>query len=166
MLLFLMRLSMRGRPNTAFEIARDRKVEQSMAGEIHLDRSLAAERGRPHAQAALLHRAVWALAAAGLVLRLAFALLPLPVHLVVLEDDAWMVTAIARNFALGHGITADGVNPTTGFQPLYPLTLGALPYLIAPGALDLGFTANLVICALLNTLAIWPRWWLARRFVG
>src|SRR5262249_34942662 len=88
------------------------------------------------------------------------------IHLIVLEDDAWMVTAIARNFALGHGITADGVNPTTGFQPLYPLTLGALPYLIAPGNLDAGFTANLVICALLNTLAIWPLWWLARRFGG
>ncbi len=113
-----------------------------------------------------LRRAVWALAAIGLVLRLAFAMLPLAVHLVVLEDDAWMVTAIARNFALGRGITADGANPTNGFQPLYPLTLGALPYLAAPNALDAGFTANLIICALLNTLALWPLWWLARRFGG
>jgi hypothetical protein len=113
-----------------------------------------------------LRRAVWALAALGLALRLAWALLPLSTHLVVLEDDAWMVTAIARNFALGHGITADGANPTTGFQPLYPLTLGALPYVLAPGALDAGFTANLVICALLNILALWPLWWLARRFGG
>jgi hypothetical protein len=113
-----------------------------------------------------LRRTLWTLVALGLALRLAFALLPLDVHLIVLEDDAWMVTAIARNFALGLGITADGVNPTTGFQPLYPLTLGALPYLIAPNALDAGFTANLVICALLNTLAIWPLWWLARHFGG
>src|SRR6266508_2824488 len=113
-----------------------------------------------------LRRAVWALAAIGLVLRLAFAMLPLAVHLVVLEDDAWMVTAIARNFALGRGITADGANLTNGFQPLYPLTLGALPYLVAPNALDAGFTANLIICALLNTLALWPLWWLARRFGG
>src|SRR6266545_2408763 len=113
-----------------------------------------------------LRRAVWALAAIGLVLRLAFAMLPLAVHLVVLEDDAWMVTAIARNLALGRGITADGANPTNGFQPLYPLTLGALPYLAAPNALDAGFTANLIICALLNTLALWPLWWLARRFGG
>ncbi len=58
------------------------------------------------------------------------------------------------------------INRTTGFQPLYPLTLGALPYLIAPDALDAGFTANLLICALLSTLAIWPLWWLARRFGG
>jgi hypothetical protein len=113
-----------------------------------------------------LRRGVWIVAVIGLALRLAFALLPLSTHLIVLEDDAWMVTAIARNFALGLGITADGANPTTGFQPLYPLTLGALPYLIAPDALDAGFNANLVICALLNTLAIWPLWWLARRFGG
>lgn len=106
------------------------------------------------------------LAAVGLLLRLAFALLPLSAHLVILEDDAWMVTTIARNFALGQGITADGVNTTNGFQPLYPLTLGALPYLVAPDALDFGFTANLVMCALLNTLVMWPLWWLARHFGG
>src|SRR5262249_54078344 len=98
-----------------------------MAGEMQIDRRLSIERERPHATV-MLRRAVCALAAAGLALRLAFALLPLSIHLIVLEDDAWMVTAIARNFALGHGITADGANPTTGFQPLYPLTLGALPY--------------------------------------
>lgn len=102
----------------------------------------------------------------GLGLRLAFALLPLRWHLLLLEDDAWMVTVIARNWALGRGITADGLTPTTGFQPLYPLTFGALPYLVAPNALDFGFTANLVICALLNALAMWPLWSLARRFGG
>jgi hypothetical protein len=113
-----------------------------------------------------LRRIALALALVGLALRLAFALLPLQTHLIVLEDDAWMVTAIARNFALGNGITADGVNPTNGFQPLYPLTLGALPYLVAPNALDAGFTANLIICALLNALAAWPLWSLAKRFGG
>src|SRR5688500_11898656 len=109
-----------------------------MAGEMHIDRAVAAAHEQPHSQAALLRRALWAVAALGLALRLAFALLPLSTHLIVLEDDAWMVTAIARNFAIGHGITADGVNLTTGFQPLYPLTLGALPYLVAPDALDAG----------------------------
>jgi hypothetical protein len=137
-----------------------------MAEDISTNLSLAAERERQRATPIALRRVVWALAAAGLALRLAFALLPLSVHLIVLEDDAWMVTAIARNFALGHGITADGVNPTNGFQPLYPLTLGALPYLIAPDQPDAGFTVNLVLCALLNILALWPLWWLARRFGG
>lgn len=67
------------------------------------------------------------LGAAGL--RLGFALLPLDLLGMLLEDDAWMVAAIARHWAIGNGITADGVNPTNGFHPLYPLTLGALPYL-------------------------------------
>ena len=91
-----------------------------------------------------------ALVSLGMLLRLAFASLPLQTLLLLLEDDAWMVTAIARHWALGHGITADGLNPTNGFHPLYPLTLGALPYLLRPDDLDFGFRANLLICALLN----------------
>lgn len=130
--------------------------------------SLTAAAGRAGARVLSLplRRVAIALVAAGLLLRLAFALLPLQVHLILLEDDAWMITAIARHFALGHGVTADGVHVTNGFQPLYPLTLGALPYLLAPDALDAGFTANLVICAILATLAAWPLWCLARRFGG
>jgi hypothetical protein len=126
-------------------------------------------RARPARAAAApraIRRATWALAGIGLALRLGFALLPLSAHLILLEDDAWMVMAIARNVALGRGITADGVNVTTGFQPLYPLTLGTLPYLIAPNALDAGVTASLLICALLAALAMLPLWWLARRFGG
>lgn len=100
----------------------------------------------------------------GLLLRLVFALLPLDAHLIFLEDDAWMVAAIARNFVLGHGITADGINPTNGFQPLYPLTLGALPWILAPNNLDLAFTFSLVITAILNALTAFPLYGLARRF--
>ena len=111
-------------------------------------------------------RLLLALAGIGLILRLAFALLPLREHLVLLEDDAWMVTGIARNWALGRGITADGVSPTNGFHPLYPLTLGALPYLVAPDNLDFGFTANLVICAILASLVMWPLWLTVRRLAG
>jgi hypothetical protein len=111
-------------------------------------------------------RLLLALAGAGLILRLAFALLPLREHLVLLEDDAWMVTGIARNWALGRGITADGVTPTNGFHPLYPLTLGALPYLVAPDSLDFGFTANLVICALLAALVMWPLTLVVRQLAG
>jgi hypothetical protein len=102
------------------------------------------------------------LIAAGLAVRLAFASLPLQSLLVLLEDDAWMVAAIARHWALGHGITADGSNPTNGFHPLYPLTLGALPYLARPNDLDFGFRANLWICALLSGLALLPLYGLAR----
>ncbi len=98
---------------------------------------------------------------AGLALRLAFAMLPRELHFMLLEDDAWMVTNIARHWALGHGMTADGVYPTNGFHPLYPLTLGALPYLLNPGNLDAGFRANLIICAILSTLVLIPFYALA-----
>jgi hypothetical protein len=102
------------------------------------------------------------LIAGGFVLRIAFALLPREMHFILLEDDAWMVTNIARHWALGHGITADGVHPTNGFHPLYPLTLGALPYLVRPGDLDFGFRANMLMCAVLNTLALLPLYGLLR----
>jgi len=109
-----------------------------------------------------------ALAAAmlGLALRLAFAALPLEDHLILLEDDAWMVTAIARNVAAGLGITADGVQPTTGFQPLHPLTLGALPYLVWRDDPAAGFIASLVLCALLAGAVCWPLWRLANHLGG
>ena len=111
-------------------------------------------------------RLLWLLLALGLALRLVFALLPLEQLLILLPDDAWMVTAIARNFALGRGITADGLNPTNGFHPLYPLTLGAIPYLLAPQALDAGFRVNLILCALLSAAATVPLFRLTRRFAG
>lgn len=106
---------------------------------------------------------LFGLLVAGLALRLAFALLPRSAYLVLLEDDAWMVTSIARHLALGHGLTADGLHPTNGFHPLYPLTFGVLPYLLRPDALDFGFRANLIICALLNTVSLAVFYGLARR---
>lgn len=112
--------------------------------------------------AARVERLALILVGIGLLARLAFASLPLSTLLTLLEDDAWMVTAIARHWALGHGITADGLNPTNGFHPLYPLTLGALPYLFAPNNLDFGFRANLIMCALLSTLALVPFYAIAR----
>ncbi len=111
---------------------------------------------------ALLRSPFGIIVAIGLVLRLGFALLPQHMHLALLEDDAWMVTNIARHWALGHGITADGIHPTNGFHPLYPLTLGAIPYLLQPNNLDVGFQANVIICALLNTLALFPLYGLLR----
>jgi len=108
----------------------------------------------------------WLLLGLGLCLRLAMAFLPLEQLLILLEDDAWMVAAIARNLALGHGITADGLHPTNGFHPLYPLTLGAVPYLLAPQSLDGGLRASLIFCALLSAAATFPLFSLTRRFAG
>ncbi|MFC2173087.1 glycosyltransferase family 39 protein [Acidobacteriota bacterium] len=36
-----------------------------------------------------------------------------------LHDDSFYCYTIARNIALGHGVTHDGVHPTNGFQPLF-----------------------------------------------
>ncbi len=108
------------------------------------------------------NRILVVLIGAGLALRLLWACLPLHTLLLTLEDDAWMVTAIARHFALGHGITADGLTPTNGFHPLYPLSLGAIPFIFVPDNLALGFRANLLICAVLNTLLLLPLYGLLR----
>ncbi len=108
------------------------------------------------------HRPATLLIGGALLLRLAFALLPINWLFMLLEDDAWMVTAIARNWAWGLGITADGVNPTNGFHPLYPLTLGAVPYLFPLEGLHTGFRINLLICAMLNTAVLVPFYALAR----
>jgi hypothetical protein len=113
-----------------------------------------------------LPRLLWVLLILGLLIRLVLAFLPLEQLLLLLEDDAWMVTAIARNFALGRGITADGANPTNGFHPLYPLTLGTIPYLFAPDALDAGLRVNLILCAILSALIGLPLFHLTRRFAG
>lgn len=75
-----------------------------------------------------------------------------------------MVAAISRNFVAGLGITADGLNPTNGFQPLYPLTIGALPWVVAPHDLNLAFTLSLALTAVLNALVVLPLYGLARHF--
>src|SRR5215470_16813449 len=57
---------------------------------------------------------VLAVAAATLALRPR----PLVVLWPVLEDGFYSLT-VARNVALGRGVTVDGVSPTNGFQPLF-----------------------------------------------
>src|SRR5215471_14491586 len=41
-------------------------------------------------------------------------------------DDAFYYFGIARNVALGHGSTFDGINPTNGYHPLWMLV--AVPF--------------------------------------
>jgi hypothetical protein len=45
------------------------------------------------------------------------------------EDDAYYYLVIARNVAFGHGVTADGLSPTNGFQPLWMWSLVPLAWL-------------------------------------
>lgn len=44
----------------------------------------------------------------------------------VLPDDAFYYFEIARNLALGHGSTFDGITPTNGYHPLWMFLLSAL----------------------------------------
>lgn len=70
-------------------------------------------------------RILFLLLGAGLLLRLALAWAPFS-YLASrgpLIDDAFYSFSIARNLALGKGPTADGIHPTSGFQPLYTFLL-------------------------------------------
>ena len=56
----------------------------------------------------------------------------------VFDEDAYYVFSVARNVAHGHGITADGIQWTNGFQPLWTLIV-TLPYLVADDRTPLAF---------------------------
>jgi hypothetical protein len=69
--------------------------------------------------------ALFALLALGFLLRLFLAWAPFS-YLAsrgALVDDAFYSFSIARHLAAGHGPTADGIHPTSGFQPLYTFLL-------------------------------------------
>jgi hypothetical protein len=50
-----------------------------------------------------------------------------------LVEDGYYALSVARNVALGQGVTIDGVHPTNGFQPLFTF-LCVIPYLLVGGA--------------------------------
>src|SRR5262245_19371900 len=64
---------------------------------------------------------IW-IAAAGTLLRLAL-IWSGGCDAYLIADDAFYYFTIARNLALGHGPTFDGLAPTNGFHPLYLLLL-------------------------------------------
>lgn len=86
----------------------------------------------------------------GLLLRLWIAWRPLPtIDNLLFPDDTYISMAIARNMALGRGMTFDGLAITNGFQPLYVFLLVPLFKLI-PNQLDLPIHIALTGLALLN----------------
>lgn len=62
-----------------------------------------------------------------------------------LVDDAFYSFSIARNLAAGRGPTADGIHPTSGFQPLYTFLLVPF-YLLFPQ--DPVLPIHLALCLL------------------
>ena len=56
----------------------------------------------------------------GLAVRLYYAWQPLPILIEQgMSDDAFYYLHIARNVAMGKGVSFDGLTPTNGFHPLY-----------------------------------------------
>src|SRR5262245_43015194 len=105
-----------------------------------------------------------ALLATGLVLRLALAWAPFS-YLAdrgPLIDDAFYSFSIARNLAAGHGPTADGVHPTSGFQPLYTFALVPF-YALAGGGTALPIHLALTVLALSGAVSGWLVYRIARR---
>ncbi len=86
------------------------------------------------------------LLAAGLVWRLALSWQPLErIAGFPVVDDGFYSLSIARNLALGLGMTCDGIHPTNGFQPLY-VFLAAPLYWLFPG--DKALPVHLTLSAL------------------
>ena len=106
----------------------------------------------------------WVLAVA-LLLRLGVALRPLPtLDLLFIPDDTYYSLSIARSLAHGLGPTADGVRPTSGFQPLWVALL--VPSFLATAQPDGPVRVALVLGALLDGLTVVPLWRLGRRLAG
>jgi dolichyl-phosphate-mannose-protein mannosyltransferase len=96
------------------------------------------------------------LLAAGLILRLSIAWAPFS-YLASrgpLLDDAFYSLSIARNLAAGHGPTADGIHPTSGFQPLYTFSLVPF-YLLSPRDSVLPIHLALTLLALCGAATGW-----------
>ena len=112
-------------------------------------------------------RALVALLGAGLLLRLLIAWAPFS-YLAArgpLIDDAFYSLGIARNLAGGHGLTADGVHPTSGFQPLYTFLLVPF-YFFSGGDPILPIHSALTLLALAGTATGWFLFRITRRLAG
>ncbi len=96
--------------------------------------------------------AVLSLLVIGLWLRLWVVWRPVPIiDNLLFPDDTYISMAIARNLALGRGMTFDGLAVTNGFQPLYVYLLVPLFKLI-PDQLELPIHIALTILAFSNVV--------------
>ncbi len=91
----------------------------------------------------------------GLTVRLAMAWQPVErMAAFPMVDDSFYSLGIARNIALGKGLTADGIHQTNGFQPLY-VFLSAPVYLIAGGSQYFPLHIIMTLISLLGVGTIW-----------
>ncbi|HZK76668.1 MAG TPA: hypothetical protein VFD13_07145, partial [Candidatus Kapabacteria bacterium] len=69
-------------------------------------------------------------------------------------DDAYYVFSIAKNLALGHGLSVDGQHLTNGFQPLIVFLYTPIFWLTAPNAW-LAIRWTFVLNGLIAGLSVW-----------
>lgn len=82
-----------------------------------------------------------------LLARIGLLLQPLPaLDALFIPDDTYYTLSIARNIFAGLGPSADGLIPTTGFQPL--LVLFQLPLFLFAGDPDIAVKGTLVVGAI------------------
>ncbi|MCP4590877.1 MAG: hypothetical protein GY842_09035 [bacterium] len=81
----------------------------------------------------------------------------------VWSDDAYLSLSVARNLALGNGMTSDGTQVTNGFQPLYVFLLVPVFALVSADNLVLPIHLAGTILALAGTAAAGIYYLLARR---
>ena len=71
-----------------------------------------------------------------------------------LQEDGYYSLTVARNIALGNGVTIDGTMKTSGFQPL--VTIGSsLCFVASGGDRILGLRFYLVLSLFVHALAAW-----------
>ncbi len=78
-----------------------------------------------------------------------------------LTEDGFFSLAVARQLALGHGLTIDGVHWVNGFQPLFTVVC-ALPFAWVGGDRAGGLRGVLVLHALVHACGAWACGLLAR----
>jgi len=87
-----------------------------------------------------------------LTIRLYIAWRPLQyIDNLLIPDDTYLALKIAKNFAIGAGLTFDGIHLTNGFQPLYVFLVSPL-YLLFRQDLITPVHICLSICAVFNVL--------------
>jgi hypothetical protein len=69
-------------------------------------------------------------------------------------DDAFYVFSIARNLALGHGLSVDGIHLTNGFQPLIAFLYAPIFWLCSPNDW-LAIRWTLVLSGVISAVSVW-----------
>ncbi|MFH1473786.1 MAG: glycosyltransferase family 39 protein [Candidatus Aenigmatarchaeota archaeon] len=82
----------------------------------------------------------------------------------IVLDDSFYVISVARNIALGNGVTYNGADVTNGFQPLWGVILA--PVFLMTDNLQLAVNIILTIATILDTLTVFMLFKLSEKLFG